>query len=427
MKQLKLHCRHTGLKIKSIFLASAIFFLYFSFFGTYEYKIYSKTWFFMFFVYELLFFCGLSSGNINVVKNKRKKCQDQIEFSITQTGALILWIACILSLISFVYFLFLYRHTLGNFVFGTYTADLFDEGRTSLEKITLLLMQIGGDSAFLILSVDKTNKHKRLKKLSHLTLFLPGFRYLLMGSRFMIATEFLMLFAIKMPLLKKKLKVSIKAKRQKRIILVSALILGIAFLYLFASRSIYYTALERKAFFPGDMTLKPFWKNLYDVTDGKIDFLCVASDYLGEAPYVFSYYCKYNIPEKIAYGLISLRSIVQIINNLTGLGPSYNDLLGNLSSGQYSGFAYVLIADFGVTGSLIMSYLYGFIFAKIERYKNKNRVCCVIYPAIKVICFFAPIFFFYVGRMDYTILFCVLLALICLKKTQIKEDVYGEY
>lgn len=158
------------------------------------------------------------------------------------------------------------------------------------------------------------------------------------------------------------------------------------------------------------------------MTEGKIDFLCVASDYLGEAPYVFSYYCKYNIPEKIAYGLISLRSFVQIINNLTGFGPSYNDLLENLSSGQYSGFAYVLIADFGIIGSLIMSYFYGFIFAKIERYKNMNRVCCVIYPAIKVICFFAPIFFFYVGRVDYTILFCVILSLLCLKKTYIMES-----
>ena len=280
MKQLKSHCRHTVLKIKSIFLASAFFFLFFSFFGTYEYKIYSNTWFFMFFVYELLFFCGLSSGNINVFKPKKRKIQNQFEFSITQTGALILWIACILSLLSFLYFLFLYRNTLGNFIFGTYTADLFGEGRTKLEKITLLLMQIGGDSAFLVLSADSTNRHKRLKKLSHLTLFLPGFRYLLMGSRFMIATEFLMLFAIKMPMLKEKLKVSIKAKRQKRIIFVSALILGIAFLYLFASRSIYYTALERQSFFPGDMKLKPFWKNLYNVTDGKIDFLCVASDYL---------------------------------------------------------------------------------------------------------------------------------------------------
>lgn len=413
---------HLGGKLKYIFLASAIFFLFFSFFGTYEYKIYSEAWFFMFFVYELLFFCGLSSGNINVLNHKRKKSQNQIEFSITQTGALILWIACILSLLSFLYFLFLYRNTLGNFVFGTYTADLFDEGRTKLEKITLLLMQIGGDSAFLVLSADRTNKHKRLKKLSHITLFLPGLRYLLMGARFTIATEFLMLFALKMPLLKEKLKVSVIARRQKHIILAFAIILGIAFLYLFSSRSIYYTALERQSFFPGDMKLKPFWRNLYDVTEGKIDFLCVASDYLGEAPYVFSYYCKYNIPEKIAYGLISLRSIVQIINNLTGFGPSYNDLLENLSSGQYSGFAYVLIADFGVIGSVIMSYLYGFIFSKIEKYKNKNRICCVIYPAIKVICFFAPIFFFYVGRVDYTILFCVILSLLCLKKTYIMKS-----
>lgn len=412
----------TEITLRKIFFLSALFFAFFSFFGVYEYKIYSKEWFFLFFIYELLFFAGLASGRVVIGHNERSGSRCKYRFLLTESGAFILWIACILSLLSFVYFVVLYRNTLGSFIFGNYTANSFEEGRTSLEKITLLLMQIGGDAAFLILSVDESDRYKNLKRLSHITLFLPGLRYLLMGARFTIAAEFLMLMMIKWPAIRKKIRFSSRARWEKRIIIVGAIILGIAFLYLFASRAIYYTALERKAFNVGDMVMKPFWKEMYELSDGKIDFICTASDYLGEAPYVFSYYCKYRMPEKITYGQVTFRSIIQIINNLTGMGTSYSELLNNMASGQYSGFAYILIADFGVIGSLIMAYLIGLIFAKTERNRGRSASCRVIYPAIKVICFFAPIFFFYVGRLDYTILFSILMSPFCLKRERIYDE-----
>ena len=417
-----------NLKLSSIFLCSALFFAFFSFFGVYEYEIYSLYWFILFFVYELIFFLGLKSG-----KFFRKKEDDELEydsdssysFELSDNGATILLIACIISILCFVYFVFLYRSVIGSFAFGTYgsyTASSFEEGRTALEKLTLFLMQMGGEAAFLICAIDKSDKHKVLKALTHVTLFLPGLRYLLMGSRFSIAVEFLLLFFVKWPLLRAKLKFSIKARRERRIIILAAVVLGIVFLYLFASRAIYYTAVERKSFNVGDMQMKTFWRELYDDTNGRIDPICTASDYLGEAPYVFSYFCKNKMPDQIYWGQFSFRSIMQIFNNLFHIGNGFSQISGEVAGGQYAGMSWILIADFGTIGSFIFAFLFGHVFALIEEHRKRIRTCAVILPAIKVICFFAPIYYFYVGRIDYTILFCLILSPICLKNPSIVDN-----
>lgn len=409
--------KNKTMKIKYVFLYAAIFFAFFSFLGVYEYKIYSTKWFILFFVYEVLFYLGLCSGGLVFSKNKQKRLNKR-SFEISDSGAKLLWVLCLMSILSFIYFIYIYKSTLGSFMFGNYTANEFEERRSTLEKFTLLLMQIGGDCSFLILMSDKTKRYTKLKLISHFTLFLPGIRYLLMGARFVIAADFLILFIVKWPMLKEKLNFSSRAKREKRIIVVLAICLGIAFLYLFSSRAIYYTALERKSFVQGDMQIKPMWKHLYGVTNGRIDFLCTFSDYLGEAPFVFSYFCEYFFPENHTYGMITFRSIIQIFHNLTGLGPSYSEVIKNIASGQYSGFGYILMCEFGETLSFFVAYTIGLLFAKIERNKDINTVCHVIYPAIVIICFFAPIFYFYIGRLDYTILFCTILSPLCLVKKQ---------
>lgn len=406
-----------SLKLSQIFFYSALFFAFFSFFGVYEYTIYSIAWFIMFFVYELIFYAGLKCRNFS--SNKTKRTNKKYEFVLTETGANILLYASLLSIVCFAYFIFLYRSIIGVFAFGVYTAHTFQEGRTALEKFTLFLMHMGSETAFLICSVDKTPNHKKLKALTHITLFLPGLRYLLMGARFTIAVEYLLMFAVKWPKFRARSRHNSKIRRRMRIMILIAIVLGIAFCYLFASRAIYYTALERQAFNTGDMRMKPFWRSLYDSTDGKIDFLCTASDYLGEAPYIFSYFCRYRMPKSILWGQITFRSISQILTHLfPGIRSNSSDFGGGgeIASGQYSGVAYILIADFGFLMSFIVMFLFGHIFALVEKNNRINKTCTVILPAVKVMCFFAPIFYFYVGRLDYVILFCLFLCPICLRR-----------
>lgn len=406
--------RYKETPIRTVFLLSAMFFLSFSFFGVYRYKIYSPTWFLLFFFYETLFYIGLCSPRFVFVKANSQPNAHEFEFVLTNCGARILWIACCLSVLSFLYFIALYHGSVGQFQFGAYTITEFQESRGTLDKVALLLTQIGGDSAFLILSADRSTRHKKLKAASHVTLFLSGIRHLLMGSRFSIAVEFLVLFAIKWPSLQRKVRFSAKAR----------LLIGATFAYLFATRPVN-TALQKYSFYAGDMEMKPFWLNLYKKTDGKVDFLYVASDYLGESPYIFSYYCAYELPNEPLWGGMLLRSLVQIVHYATGLGDSFLSMSEHVAGGQYSGFAYSLIADFGVFGSVLAAFLFGCLFSQVEQNRRSNRVCVSIYPAVKVICFFAPVYYFIVGRVDYAILFCSLLAPLCLKKTRRSINSYA--
>ena len=422
MKIKRLHKKKKEFTLSRIFLYSALFFAFFTFFGVYKYTVYSWTWFVLFFVYELLFYLGLKSNKLRVGKailKLRNSDTFNEPFELSKIGASVLLFFCVISVFCFAYFLYLYRSNVGAFAFGTYgayTATSFEEGRTKLEKITLLLMHAGSETAFLVCAIDSSNKYKKIKLFTHFTLFLPGIRYLLMGSRFSIAVEFLLLFAVKWPILRAKINFSDRVKREKRLIILIAIVLGIVFMYLFSARSIYYTAFERKAFNVGDMQMKPFWKNLYSATGGKIDPICSLSDYLGESPYIFSYFCKNRMPEKIYWGQFMFRSILQIINNLFYIGKSFPELTEGIASGQYSGMVWILIVDFGAVGSFFFAYLLGKLFELIEKYRCINRTCGVIYPALKVMCFFAPVFYFYVGRLDYVLLFCLILSPICLKR-----------
>lgn len=413
--------KNKKLTLSRLFLYSALFFAFFSFFGVYTYKIYSLKWFLLFFVYELIFFCGLKTGKLRLITRKGSRKKDSNNFFyITKMGSVILSSACIISILSFFYFISCHLKIVGIFSFGTYTADIYQEGRTTFEKLTLLLMQMGGETSFLLCSADKTDRYKRLKRLSCITLFLPGLRYLLMGARYVIAVEFLLLFIVKWPEIQHMIKYSYKARKYKRMIVLLGILLCVAFLYLFSSRAIYYTALERKAIYSGDMIMKPFWRDMYELTNGKIDFICTASDYLGEAPYIFAYFCEYRMPSKIFWGQFTFRSIMQIFNNLFHIGYSFGEINSQIASGQYSGMSYIMIADFGITGSYIFAFLFGCFFAYIETNANRSATCNVLLPAIMVMCFFAPIFYFYVGRLDYTVLFCLILTPICLKKDVIK-------
>ena len=409
-------------RLANIFLYSALFFAFLSIGGVYKYKIYSYPYFALFWIYELLFFMGLKSKMDNII-SKKQIAKKTAVFELTKQGIIIIYILNFVSISCFVYFLYLYQKLYGIFSFGAYTADSFaSSGRTALEKFTLLLMQIGGDSSFLIVSCAENLKDKKLKKLSSVCLFLPGLRYLLMGARFTIAVEFLLFFSVKSLYWKKVDDKTSVSKNTKIFIIIFGLGLFVIFLYLFSSRSIYYTALERKMYIAGDMVVKPFWRQLYEITAGKISFLFYLSTYLGEAPYVFAYSCANAFPERVLLGQITFRSVLQILGTLFPTGYSYTGVLGTLASGRYSGFGYILVADFGIFLSPVIAYLIGAIFARVEYYNDRNRICNTIYPALRVICFFAPVYYFYVGRIDYTILFAILLTPFCLRMTWCKPN-----
>lgn len=400
--------------LASIFLLSSLFFILCGIFGAYERDVYSPLWFVIFYVYELIFFLGLKSGK--VVVNAKTRGIAECKFRITKQGRIILLIFNVLAIISFLYFVYLYQKVIGFSALGTYTTDAFEEGRTSLEKITLLIIQMGGEMAYLIMYTDTTLRKTKSFQLAKVCLFLPGLRSLMLGNRYTIAVEFVLFFVTNWTDIRDNSQKIFKDKKKKIFIIVFGIVLLSCFMYLFTTRSIYYTALEKFEFYPGDQRVKPFWKMLYEVSDGKLDFLLTFSDYVTEAPYVFSYFCKYRMPEKILWGQLTFRSIMQILNTALGVGQGYGEVTSTIASGKYSGFGYILIADYGVYLAPFMAYIIGFIFSKIERYKQCNRVCASLFPLVMTICCFAPVYFFYVGRCDYPFLFTIFFAPLCIRK-----------
>lgn len=409
-------------KLYKLFLLSAFMFAFFSFFGVYSYKIYNYGYFMLFWAFEILFFLGLRSGKLVLNKEKHRKYIQTSVFKLTKTGKVIIVILNLLCILSFAYFLFLYYRAFGRLLFGTYTAQLFsEEGRTSLEKFTLLLMQLGGDGAYLVVSCDSDFNNRSIKGLSAVCLFLTGLRHLLLGTRFVIAAEFIIFYLS----LKKGQGELIRNKfREKRVKLLAgiiAIVLLAAFLYLFSTRSVAYRAVERWMTFRGDMRVKPFWEKIYYSTSGKVDFLYVLSNYLAEAPFIFTSFCTNFFPQTILGGQITFRSVLQIVSNVFYTGYSYANIGNSIASGRYSGFGYILIADFGIYLAPLLAYSIGLLYSKVEVYRYNSRFFSAIYPCLQVICIFAPIFYFNVGRMDYDILFCAVLAPMCL--TRKKESV----
>lgn len=420
IKGFKVNTLIENLKLSTLFGLAALFFSFSSFFGVYNRTIYHMGYFVLFFILEILFYLGLKSGNLVIKKKERKKAEKVI--CVSRFGSYVILFLNILSILSFVYFMYLFIKSVGISNLGKFNMLAFDEnGRTSLEQITLMVMQLGGEAAFLIMSCDKTKNYKKIKSLSSLILFLPGIRALMLGTRYTIAVETLLFLIVKGKDLKNNISKKFFSKIKKLVFVLLLIVLFGIFMHLFATRSVAYTAVQKYEFEIGDMKLKPVWEKLYYLTDGKIDALCTFSDYMAEAPYIFSYYCKYGIPETPFGGIMMLRPIMKSVGALIGYSNLYDDITSEMMTGKYSGCFYAIICDCGLFLAPLVTYLIGVFFSKVERSKKYNKISCAIYPILMVMCFFAPVYYFNVGRLDFTIFFTVLLSILCLKQKSMKK------
>ena len=94
------------------------------------------------------------------------------------------------------------------------------------------------------------------------------------------------------------------------VILLLVLVL-FAFMYLFSTRGVL-PADEQYHFYLGDMSLKYGAQTIYNMTDGVIQPLYRAFDYIGQAPYVFSVLFADYMPDQAYFGSFVLRPIGEI-------------------------------------------------------------------------------------------------------------------
>ncbi len=400
---------------------SSLLFFFFSVFSVYEYKVYDQKALFLFYIYEIVFWLGIKVGGIRFKKDSAND-EDMVfsPFTINRQGIIIVRIIFLGALLSFIYFVILYRSSFNIASFGSSLKAQFDEvARTKIEVVTQFIM-FAGSAVYLMVIGAKDSVSRSTLRLARICLFLPGLRGAFLGRRFTLAIETLIFFFAEYESIYARIS-GLKPKDKKTIkrVVIVLVLVAIVLLYIFSQRIVYSPEAMLVAN-PGDMQLKPFWNQVYNKVGNRMSVLAYVSFYTSHAPYAFSYSYAYVFPDVPQYwGLSTFRVFIQIFSSLFGIHPNYAEMAYQVPGiARYTGYAGAMIQDFGKYLAPVISFLFGFIFSIIEKRKDKNSVSHALYPLIQVACLFAPVYFFSVGNIDQVAIWVVLLAPFCLSRCQ---------
>lgn len=415
--------KRKSFSILKIYIFSCIFFWVLSLFSVYQYKIYDTWSLVLFYIYELIFWLGIKVGKIRF-KNRRDfqtktmESADCYSFILNKQGQILIRIIFVGALLSFVYFLFLYRGSFNITSFGSSLKAEFDEvARTKLEVITQFIM-FAGSAVYLIVIGSKSAVSQSTLRMARICLFLPGLRGAFLGRRFTLAIETLIFFFAEYESINTRIR-SLNSKDKKiikRVIIVVVLVV-IVLLYIFSQRIVYLPETMLVAHY-GDMELKPFWKLVYSKIGNRMSIFAYVSFYASHAPYAFSYsYSNVFADIPRFWGLSTFRVFIQIFTSLFGLHPNYAEMAYQVPGiARYTGYAGTVIQDFGKYMAPFISFFFGFIFSKIEQSRNNSSVCHSLYPVVQVACLFAPVYFFAVGNIDQVAIWVIILSPFCLTR-----------
>ena len=314
-------------------------------------------------------------------------------------------VACIYEIASFIRY-----YGVSYVAFSGAYYDFAEEGRTGFDKALLFLMQFGMASYLIAKAYDE-----RYGRLATVVLVL-GFwataaYHIIQGSRFSIVVSLIVFIGANHK--KKEAKVSvlerIASARVLKVLMAIVLAGGVVFTtaQVTSGRMGGKSASQHYEFVYGDSPVKEGFRDLanYDTNISNAFFsIC---DYIGEAPFVFTYYWRYFTPDDPYMGANTFRSLGQIFRNLgIKIMPSQTEIYQELGggSGKYSGFGYAMIQDFGIILTPLFTILGGYLLSRIEVRRENSVLCKTLYPCCLAICIFAPIYYYYVGRMDFVIL-----------------------
>lgn len=416
------------LSILRIYTFSCLLFFVLSFFNIYEFKVYDTWSFAVFYIYEGILWLGIKVGGARfriggITEENSKESSKSCSFIINKQGKVIIFLIMFAALLSFVYFLALYLGGFDAATFGASVKARFDEvARTKLEAITTFVMYAG--SAVYLLVIGSTSTVSRFTlTMARICLFLPGLRGAFLGRRFTLAVEALIFFFAEYGSIKKKL-LNLNPKNKKiirRIVVVSVAVVFVL-LYIFSKRIVYSpdTLLIAQ---DGDMKLKPFWEWIYSLVGDQMNVFAYVSFYVGHAPYAFSYSYAYQFLDFPRFwGLQTCRVFIQVMTSLFGLSPNYAEMARQVPGiSRYTSYAGTVINDFGVYLAPFVSFLFGFLFSRIESGRNKNSIYHSLYPIVQVACLFAPVYFFItVGALDQVAFWGAILSPLCLTRYRAK-------
>ena len=403
-------------RLSKIYLISCFIFYSSSLLGPYRWKIYSYTGIVVFCLFCILFYLGLVLGRrLKTKKNTILVDENHYSHIVKEKKTLIFF-----SILSIIYGLILLSSIVGNisgyaFLSASYYGAM--ASRSQLEKFLTLFLNAG--VASYLLSINHWRDLSKINKIVLIMgLWTPAIVYLSLGSRFLMVTTFILMVLQN----KKSAKRIITRVKSKKLLLYFLFILGGILIFyisyiLMRNRELYYTSLTRFEFQSGDQELKPWAYDIFVKTNGTIDPFFRFFDYSGEAPYVFSAFWKMYYPEHIYYGACTFRLLFLILRSFGIPLYSYSDVLMEVIDGigKYSGFGFTLIIDFGLIGAFVFTFIFACILSYIEKTRYKSSTRYALYCCSVVVVVFAPIYDFYIGKMDYTLFWILIISFVCKK------------
>lgn len=398
------NCNNVYYILLKILVASTVLVTLCSFFGPYDYRFESTEGVAYYYLCVILLgipllFCG--KKNRELVK---KEGSNNANRELTAVGEKILLGASILSLLAAVVFaaecirLFSIEAI---FAGGDFRSE-FGENRSTVSKYSEILSCLGPASYLIAMKLGHV-KHRLLIPVALLSLFCMGLTGLLVGARWKIFLC-LLIFVFAMRYGRSStVRIPGQLKTAFRWLFISLLVVLIiyAFFVLFSVRG-QLTADEQYRFYYGDMPLKPWAAFLFDATNGAVQPIFRAVDYVGQSPFVFSYLFEHYIPDRLYYGAFALRILGYILPAMGIPFPTNSTIVEETFTGMYSGSAYGFITDFGVLLAPAVMFLVGICLAAVERRRVVSRFSSMLFPLVCSIVACSPIYYlFHVGYADY--------------------------
>lgn len=383
-----------------------------SFFGPFAWEVYDPEALIYFFAVEGIFWLGLLCGRYFAISGKGPK-EKSCHFNRKGYAAILLAFS-VLSIVACIYLLIRFRSYYGSsYQFGEASYEFAEEGRGLLDKICTVSLQFGMAS-YLMGLCTACNQHGLRKALSVAGFWTTALYYTASGSRFTAVVGLIVfLVANRQQSIAALQKIATRMRMRKgmqKIVVVFLAVIVVA-----AIGAITSTRMDTESripqnhyeFVPGDSPLKDSWAPFAESAGGSANAIFSLFDYIGESPFVFSAYWHFYMPEKVYWGESTLRSVGQVLRPL-GIDvvqsemSIYQEIGGG--TGKYSGFVYTLIVDFGRYLTPFVAFLIGFLFSKIERHRGDSPLMGSLYPCVVASVVFAPIYYFYVGRLDFVVM-----------------------
>lgn len=393
-------------------IGSAVVCALVSFLGPFDWYVYSEEGLAVFFAIEGFFVAGLALGEYLRPRGGGSSRGERVQLTRLQSG--ILMMASCLSLLCFLYLVQSFMGYYGqDYEIGGTFYEFNEEGRGVLGRICTVLLQLGMASFLLYAPYwDRTRWTKNA--LIVLSFWTTAAYYALCGSRFSLVASAIVFVVAFISRRKTQKTFMGKGKARDRrgarviaLVLIAALFIvvlgGITMNRMNVSSRIPENHME---FVAGDSPLKESYEELAEAMGSLSNSIFSLADYIGEAPFVFSYLYENHFPEQVYFGAHTLRSLSQ---GLSGFGLDLMHNEGEVAAetspniSKYSGIGFSLMVDFGSYVCFMVAMFFGFIFGRVSACRGAIWLCRSLFPCVTAMSIFAPVYFFTVGRLDYVV------------------------